>query len=105
MFMIYGSQMCPDCRRCKETFDSQGIEYEFIDINESLMNLKKMFLRLRDSKDLFISYKEKVKIGIPFLMGDNGEEFCDWKKYLADKGIQAIDVVTGQACNIDGKGC
>ena len=104
MFKIYGSQMCPDCRRCKETFDAKRIEYEFIDINESLGNLK-MFLRLRDSKDLFIPYKEKGKIGIPFLMGDNGEEFCDWEKYLAEQGIEAAGVSVGQACSIDGKGC
>jgi hypothetical protein len=75
-------------------------------------------------KDLFIPYKEKGKISIPFLMGDNGEEFCDWEKYLAEQGIEffgtsslffteiscragdrGTGVAAGQACSIDGKGC
>ena len=104
MFKIYGSQMCPDCRKCKANFDENGIEYEFIDIMESLGNLKG-FLKLRDNKEIFVSYKEKGKIGIPFLVGEDGEEFCDWEKYLTERGITVKSVVPVQACSIDGKGC
>ena len=104
MFKIYGSEMCPDCRRCKASFDANGIVYEFIDINESLGNFK-AFLKLRDKKEIFEPYKEKGKIGIPFVMGDDGIEFCDWEKYLSDQGIEAGSTPIGQACSIDGTGC
>ena len=46
MLTVYGSAMCPDCRECKANFEANGIEFEFIDINESLKNLKE-FLKLR----------------------------------------------------------
>ena len=104
MFKVYGSQMCPDCRKCKANFDEYGIEYTFIDITESLGGLKE-FLRLRDNKEIFEPYKEKGKIGIPFVMGEDGEEFCNWEKFLEDKGLEVRSEAFGQACSIDGKGC
>ena len=48
MLKIYGSEMCPDCVACKKNFDFYHIEYEFIDINKTLKNLK-IFLKQRDT--------------------------------------------------------
>ena len=57
MLKIYGSEMCPDCVACKKNFDFYHIEYEFIDINKTLKNLK-IFLKLRDTLPVFDHCKE-----------------------------------------------
>ena len=44
---IIGSNLCPHCIEAKNFCDKHGIDYEFIDINASLANLK-MFLKHRD---------------------------------------------------------
>jgi len=33
-------QAMPDCRKCKATLEANGVEFEFIDITEGLLNLK-----------------------------------------------------------------
>ena len=57
MLKVYGSTMCPDCRACKANFEANGIEFEFIDINENLHNLAE-FLKLRDSEPVFDKWKK-----------------------------------------------
>jgi glutaredoxin-related protein len=107
MFKIYGSKMCPDCVNVKFNFDRYGIEYEFIDINESLRDLK-AFLALRDSLPVFDHSKEVGDIGIPALVGENGEVFLSWDTYLEDRGLEVVypgEDMAGEACSIDGKGC
>ena len=37
---IYGSKQCPDCRKCKATLETNGIEFTFLDVTEGLLNLK-----------------------------------------------------------------
>ncbi|MBQ9643395.1 MAG: glutaredoxin [Lachnospiraceae bacterium] len=59
MLKVYGSAMCPDCRACKANFEADGIEFEFIDINENLHNLAE-FLKLRDTEPVFDNGKRLV---------------------------------------------
>ena len=79
MLKIYGSEMCPRCIACKKEFDERGIEYEFIDINESLANLKAL-LKYRDSSPLFHEPKAEGRIGIPCVVMEDGSITLDWKK-------------------------
>ena len=55
MFRIYGSPQCPDCRECKANFDANKVAYKYVDINESMANLK-AFLKLRDTLPVRTSY-------------------------------------------------
>ena len=104
MFKIYGSKMCPDCRECKKNFDLYNVEYEFIDINEDLHNLKD-FLYLRDTDPVFNHCKEIRDIGLPALIDEEGKITLDWEGYLRDNGYDVVYGETGQSCSLDGKGC
>lgn len=104
MLKVYGSKMCPDCAACKYNFDNDGIAYEFLDITESLRNLKE-FLILRDSEPVFDHLKAIDDIGIPACVEEDGTVFTDWEGYLKDQGKEVIDVNAGQACSLDHKGC
>lgn len=104
MLKVYGSQMCPDCRECKVNFEANGIEFESIDINESLKNLKE-FLKLRDSFPVFEESKKAGAIGIPAIVGDDGSVVTDWEGFLAERGMPVVYKENGQACSLDGKGC
>lgn len=44
MIKIYGSKFCPNCEHAKKNFDYYNIPYEYIDINESLKNLKLFYI-------------------------------------------------------------
>lgn len=41
MIRVFGSKMCVDCKKCELNFNACKIECEFVDINESLENLKR----------------------------------------------------------------
>ena len=99
---IYGSPMCPDCVEVKRNFDHYGIEYDFIDINESLSNLKE-FLVIRD-EHLLDYCRETGDIGLPTLVFDDGEVTIHWEAYLEGLGRQLLERET-IACSIDGHGC
>jgi glutaredoxin-related protein len=105
MLKVYGSPMCPDCRNCKINFDKYGVEYEYIDINASLKNLKE-FLILRDREECFVRLKKIHDIGIPAIM-DGHRVFTAWETYLKELGHTDLEYekYEGQACSIDGKGC
>ena len=104
MFRIYGSPMCPDCRECKANFDANNVSYEFIDINESLRNLKD-FLALRDNLPVFDHCKEINDIGLPAIVREDGSVFLDWEGYLKENGLPIVYKEDGQACGLDRKGC
>ena len=104
MLKVYGSPMCPDCRECKVNFDANGIEYEEIDINESLRNLKE-FLSLRDSLPVFDQIKAQGGIGIPAIVSEDGTVTLDWEGYLKERDIPIVYKENGAACSLDGKGC
>ena len=40
MLKIYGSQLCPDCVKCKEELEAAGIPFVYMSISESLLFLK-----------------------------------------------------------------
>ena len=103
---IYGSELCPDCIRCKQDLDANNIEYEYIDINLSLRDLKG-FLKLRDTLPVFDHVKELGQIGIPTLIDEDGTVFLDWAGCLEGKNIPVshAEGVQGAACSLDGKGC
>lgn len=81
MLKIYGSMLCPDCVKCRDDLDRAGVEYEYLDFSDSLMNLK-AFLAIRDVSDLFDAVRERGAIGIPCLVDDGGNISLDWEAYM-----------------------
>lgn len=104
MLKIYGSEMCPDCVACKKNFDIYDVEYEFLDINASLRNLK-VFLDYRDHNPVFDRLKAIGDIGLPAIVKEDGEVFTDWETYLIQMGKQPVYEGGNEACSIDRKGC
>lgn len=63
---VIGSNLCPDCLAVKEYLSQNNISYDFIEITESLQNLK-IFLSYRDNRAEFDNIKKEGKIGIPLI--------------------------------------
>lgn len=103
MLKVFGSRMCPDCEMAKKNLDYYRIDYEYVDINENLKNLKE-FLKIRDSSPLFVDVKKNGSIGIPLLI-DNDEITLDLENYLKSKGFTPIKEEKKTFCSLDGKGC
>lgn len=78
MLKVYGSHLCPGCRKAQENLNHAGIEYEFLDITENLAYLKE-FLKYRDSLDIYESIKEIGRIGIPTFVYDDGTVSLEYK--------------------------
>ncbi len=57
----------------KEFLSNNGIDYEYIDITDSMRNLK-IYLKLRDTRPEFDEIKKLGRVGIPFIMVGNGEK-------------------------------
>lgn len=105
MLKIYGSDHCPDCVACKAAFDANGMTYDFINITESMKNLKE-FLKIRDTDPTFNEARENGYVGIPALVKDGGAITLDWEGCLKEFGMNPEPVVkTGAACRLDGTGC
>lgn len=81
MLKIYGSMLCKDCVQCREDLDRAGVEYDFLEFQDELKNLKE-FLSLRDSLDIFKTVKDNGGIGIPCIVNDDGNVSLDWEQYL-----------------------
>ena len=78
---VYGSMLCPDCVEAKEYFEKVNYKYEFINITESMKNLKE-FLALRDNRKEFEEVKKIGYVGIPAILTD------DNKIILGDEVLQ-----------------
>lgn len=78
---IYGSMLCPDCVECKKALDKAGIAYTYLDIGESLGNLK-AFLTIRDSNPLFDAFRGTRTIGIPCIVLEDGSVTLDWESCM-----------------------
>ncbi len=104
MLTVYGSSLCPDCRECKANFDANGVEYEMIDINASLKNLK-AFLALRDAQAVFDACREKGSIGIPALVKADGSVTLDWESVLKEQGLPVVYKENGPVCSLDSRNC
>lgn len=103
MLKVYGSKLCPNCAACRYNLDRQNAAYEFIDILESLGNLKAM-LKYRDASPLFDGAKAAGKIGIPVLETDDGAITLDWEGYLKEHGM-TVEEVPSNACDAGQKAC
>lgn len=57
----------------KEFLSNNGINFEYIDITDSMRNLK-IYLKLRDTRPEFDEIKNNGRVGIPFIMINNGEK-------------------------------
>lgn len=68
--IIYGSELCPDCRGTKELFDEKKVDYVFKDITKELGNLKE-FLAIRDTSACYDSVKQQQGIGIPCIVKED----------------------------------
>lgn len=104
MLVIYGSPLCPDCRACKANLDAHGVAYHYIDINESMRNLK-AFLKLRDSLPVFEPCRKAGSVGIPALVPEDGPVTLDWEGWMKQHGLPIVCRENAPACSIDGKGC
>lgn len=81
MIRIYGSMLCPDCVKCREDLDKNGISYEYLDFAESLLHLKE-FLKIRESSPLFAEVKAEGGIGIPCIVKEDGSITLDWTELM-----------------------
>ncbi|MBR3349464.1 MAG: glutaredoxin [Solobacterium sp.] len=98
----YGSYNCPDCVNFKGCLDQNGIDYEFVDINRSMANLKE-FLKLRDNCPVFDEAKANGSVGIPAII--DGETITlDYEGWLKEKGIE-VHQENKTVCSIDSTGC
>lgn len=106
MIIVYGSEMCPDCRACKANFDRFGIEYEYRDVCKDLKHLK-AFLILRDGNPVFDRLKAIHDIGLPGCVAPDGRVFTDWEGYLKGLGFEPFWPKEGEgaACSLDHRGC
>lgn len=80
MLKIYGSMLCPDCVDCRADLDRAGVQYEFLDFSDSLVNLKE-FLKLREN-EIFAQVRENGSIGIPCIVREDGSITLDWSGYV-----------------------
>ena len=81
MLKIYGSALCPDCVKCKETLEQANVPFVYLSITESLLALKQ-FLKLRENKEEFAPVRERGQIGIPCILEEDGKLSFDWEQYL-----------------------
>jgi glutaredoxin-related protein len=72
--VVFGSRHCPDCVNMKEFLSTNNINFVFVDISENMLNLK-TFLKYRDSRPEFEEIRKKGRVGIPFIVINNGEKF------------------------------
>ena len=81
MLKIYGSQLCPDCVKCKEELEAAGVEFLYLNISENLLYLKK-FLKLREENELFDPIRKNGKIGIPCIVREDDTITFTWDEFI-----------------------
>lgn len=69
---IYGTDLCPDCVEAKKKLDEKNIPYDYVDITESIGNLK-TFMKMRDEEPVFDEAKKAGAVGVPAFVLDDGE--------------------------------
>lgn len=78
---LYGSVLCPDCVDAFDILKEKNIDYDYVDINESMKTLKE-FLKLRDNRDEFKEVRENSNVGIPCFLFDDGSITFDVDKIV-----------------------
>lgn len=71
---FFGSPHWPGCEPVKEFLSENNIEFNYVDITESMFNLKR-FLKYRDNNEVFDNIRRKNMVGIPVVMINNGQKF------------------------------
>ena len=66
---LYGSQHWPGCPGVKEALLQRNVAFEYIEITDSMKNLKE-FLKIRDKSDDFKIVRRVHSVGIPMLLID-----------------------------------
>ncbi len=69
---IYGTDLCPDCVEAKKKLDEKNILYDYVDITESIGNLK-AFMKMRDEEPAFDEAKKAGAVGVPAFVLDDGD--------------------------------
>lgn len=81
---IYGNDKWQACNMLKEDLSKKNINYEYINILESMSNLKE-YLYFRDNNEIFNEYKESQKLGIPLVVvKSNDDTKLFLERYKAD---------------------
>ena len=93
---VYGADICGDCRNFKALMAERGFEVEYIDITESVKNLRE-FLQLRDGNTVFDAVKERGSIGIPAFENSDGYVTVDLNTALEWIGQPPVED-DGPAC-------
>lgn len=71
--MLFGSKHWPGCEPAKEYLSKKNIKFAYVDITESMLNLKK-FLKYRDNYKEFDEIKRLANVGIPCIVVNKGEK-------------------------------
>ena len=82
MLKIYGSMLCLDCVLCREDLDKASVESDYHDFSESLKHLKE-FLVLRDNNAVLEDVRKDGRIGIPWLVDEDGNVSLSWDEYVS----------------------
>lgn len=75
-YILYYSDKCPDTPAFVEELATQGIEYQAVNITDSMANLKQ-FLHLRDNRPEFDERKKWGFVGVPVLHMPNNQLIFD----------------------------
>lgn len=70
---IYGTNTWQACVNLKEDLSKNGITFEYIDILDSMYNLKQ-YLYFRDNSELFNPHKETQRLGIPTVLVESNDD-------------------------------
>lgn len=70
---LYGSDKCSHCGPFKEKLEKAGVEFKWVNITDSMANLKE-FLKYRDERAEFEEVRKDGRVGIPCLVVNDGEE-------------------------------
>ena len=70
-YTLFFSDKCPDTPASVQKLQDKNIDYQEINITDSMPNLKQ-FLKLRDNRDEYNSVKEAGSVGVPSLLIDDG---------------------------------
>ncbi|MDP8161733.1 hypothetical protein QJU89_00810 [Pasteurella skyensis] len=74
--ILFYADLCPDTMPFKQELERLSVEYEDVNIFESMANFKR-FLRLRDNHPVFDTPKSLGSIGIPALVLDDEKVILD----------------------------
>lgn len=76
VMQVFYSDVCPDTQPFLTALDKAGFDYEPININETIPNLK-AFLAYRDHHPAFEPIKEANRVGVPVLIRSENDLIFD----------------------------